>query len=189
MVQFLPLLEGKLILGNLGPFMNRFKPSQSTYSIGGKIYQGKVNQHQTFIGREPERVYHVLIDPGQLRRWCPFEEISIQKITPGEFHIGTRLHFKLHFRIRPEWDTEVLFLEKPGRIIYRFLSGIFEGGIEVWDLKKVPLGTEVTHTLLYRIDRWVYKVGWYLLGGEKKHNELTERALSGLKSLVEGTSS
>jgi hypothetical protein len=113
------------------------------------------------------------------------KEISVEKVTPGEFRIGTRLHFKLQFRIQPEWDSEVIFLRKPEQLVYQFLNGIFKGGVEIWNLKKKETGTEVTHTLLYQIHRWVYKMGWFLLGGEKKHNELTELALSRLKSLLE----
>jgi hypothetical protein len=82
----------------------------------------------------------------------------------------------------------VIHLEKGLQIVYRFLSGIFEGGIEIWDLKKKEFGTEVTHILLYKINRWIYRIGWYLLGGERKHNELTELALYRLKSLLEKNS-
>jgi len=53
-------------------------------------------------------------------------------------------------------------------------------------LKKKESETEVTHTLVYKIHRWIYKVGWFLLGGEKKHDELTELALHRLKNLLEG---
>jgi hypothetical protein len=83
----------------------------------------------------------------------------------------------------------VIHLEKNRQIISQFLNGIFEGGIEIWDLKKMESGTEVTHTLVYQIKRMIYRIGWFLLGGEKKHDELTEFALSRLKSLLEGTSS
>jgi hypothetical protein len=79
----------------------------------------------------------------------------------------------------------VIHLEKNRQIISQFLNGIFEGGIEIWDLKKMESGTEVTHTLVYQIRRWIYKIGWFLLGGKKKHDELTEVALSSLKSLLE----
>jgi hypothetical protein len=82
----------------------------------------------------------------------------------------------------------VIHLEINRQIISQFLNGIFEGGIEIWDLKKMEPGTEVTHTLVYNINRWIYKVGWFLLGGKKNHDELTEIALSHLKSFWEGTS-
>jgi hypothetical protein len=113
----------------------------------------------------------------------------MERVTPGEFRVGSQCHFKLNFRIQPEWNSEVIHLEKNRQIASRFLNGIFEGGIEVWDLKKMESGTEMTHTLVYKIHRWIYKVGWFLLGGEKKHDELTELALFRLKSLLEGTSS
>ena len=163
------------------------KKSIISYTIGKKVFQGRVNQHRTLIQTKPEKIYRLLIDPYQMKQWCPVEQISVERITPGEFRLGTRFHFKLRFRIQPEWDSEVIHLEKNRQIVSQFLNGIFEGGIEIWNLKKTEAGAEVTHTLVYQIRRWIYKVGWFLLGGEKKHNELTELALSRLKYLLEGT--
>jgi len=162
------------------------RDSGATYIIGEKVYRGKVNQHRTLIQKDPEAIYSVLIDPEQVRQWCPIGQISVERMTPGEFRVGTRSHFRLNFRIQPEWDCEVIYLERNRQIIYRFINGIFEGGIEIWELKKTESGTEVTHTLVYQIKRWIYKIGWFLLGGEKKHDELTDIALARLKSLLEG---
>jgi len=159
----------------------------ASFSFGGKTYKGKVNQHHILIKRGSEEIYSFLIDLDRWKQWAPFEEISVEKITSGEFGVGTRLRFRLQFRIEPEWDSEVIHLEKDRHIISKFLNGIFENGIEIWDLKKTDLGTEVTHTLVYKIHRWIYKIGWFLLGGEKKHDELTELALSRLKSVLEAS--
>lgn len=159
--------------------------SKGQYTIDGRVYRGSVNQHQILIQKEPQEIYTVLTDPDRLKQWAPFEQLSVEKLTPGELVAGSRLHFKLRFRIQPEWDSEVIHLEKGSRIVYRFLNGIFEGGIEIWDLKRKGPGTEVTHILLYKINRWVYRIGWYLLGGQRKHNELTELGLRRLKSLLE----
>lgn len=163
-------------------FKNR---SETSYSIGERIYQGRVNQHRTFIQTEPEQIYRLLIDPDQMKQWCPVEQISVERVTPGEFRVGTRFHFRLNFRIQPEWDSEVIHLEDSRQIVSRFLNGIFEAGVEIWDLRKTESGTEVTHTLVYQIRRLVYRIGWFLLGGKKKHDELTELALYRLKSLLE----
>lgn len=147
-----------------------------------------MNQHRIIIQREPEEIYNVLTNFEQFSHWIPVEEIRIEKKERGPLRIGSTLHFKLKFRIEPEWDTEVILLERPSRIAYRFINGIFEGGMELWELRKRDHGTEVIHTLYYKIKRWIYKIGWTLLGGEKKHNELTETALHRLKFLLEGTS-
>ncbi len=160
--------------------------SEASYAIGDRVVNGRVNQHRTLIQKRPEEIYRVLIDPEQMKRWCPVEQISVERVTSGEFRVGTKSHFKLRFRIEPEWDTEVIHLETNRQIASQFLNGIFQGGVEIWDLKKVGSGTEVTHTLIYKIHRWIYKAGWTLLGGEKKHDELTEIALSRLKNLLEG---
>jgi uncharacterized protein YndB with AHSA1/START domain len=159
--------------------------SEASYSIGEKCFKGVVNQHRTFIRREPEEIYRLLVDPDQMKQWCPVEQISVERVTPGEFRVGTRSHFKLTFRIQPEWDSEVIHLEGNRQIVSQFLNGIFEGGIEIWDLRKTESGTEVTHTLVYEIKRMIYRMGWLLLGGERKHNKLTEIALLRLKSLLE----
>jgi ribosome-associated toxin RatA of RatAB toxin-antitoxin module len=166
-------------------FENWFKGPETIYSIGENIYRGKVNQHRIIIQKEPEQIYEVLIDPDQMKQWCPVEQISVERVTSGEFRVGTRSHFKLNFRIQPEWDSEVVHLERNRQILSQFLNGIFEGGIEIWDLKKMEAGAEVTHTLVYQIRRLIYRIGWFLLGGEKKHDELTELALFRLKSLLE----
>jgi len=148
-----------------------------------------VDQHRTLIEKDPQEVYAILIDPDQLPRWCPLEEISVKKVSPGEFGLGTKFHFSLQFRIQLDWDSEVIYLQKDQQIVYRFLNGIFEGGVEIWDLKKTGSGTEVIHILVHQIHRWIYKVGWYLLGGKRKHHELTQLALFRLKSLLEGVPS
>lgn len=162
--------------------------SEQSYSIGEKVFKGRVNQHRTLIKKGPEEIYHILIDPEQFKEWGPIDQISMERVTSGEFRVGTKSHFKLQFRIQPEWDSEVIHFEMNRQIISKFLNGIFQGGIEIWDLEKTESGTEVTHTLVCKINRWIYKVGWFLLGGEKKHDELTEIALFRLKSLLEGTS-
>jgi uncharacterized protein YndB with AHSA1/START domain len=167
-------------------FENWFKGPETIYSIGENIYRGKVNQHRTFIQAEPEEIYRVLIDPDQIKQWCPVEQISVKRVTSGEFRVGTRSHFKLNFRIKPEWNSEVIHLERNRQIVFQFLDGIFEGGIEIWDFRKTGSGTEVTHILVCQIKRLIYRIGWFLLGGEKKHDELTELALFRLKSLLEG---
>jgi ribosome-associated toxin RatA of RatAB toxin-antitoxin module len=163
----------------------RRKREEVSCTIGDRLFKGRVNQHRILIQREPKAIYDFLTDFNQFKQWCPMEEISIEKVTPGEFQVGTRLHFKLQFRIQPEWDSEVIFLKRPDQLVYQFLNGIFKGGMEIWDLKKMESRTEVTHTLVYKINRWIYRVGWFLLGGEKKHNKLTETALKRLKSLLE----
>lgn len=145
-----------------------------------------MNQHRILIQKKPEEIYPLLVEPGQIKRWCPVEQISVERVTCGEFSVGTKTHFKLRYRIQPEWDSEVIHLEVHRQIVSQFLNGIFQDGIEIWDLRKMGSGTEVTHTLVYQIHRLIYKLGWFLLGGQKKHNELTKVALFRLKSLLEG---
>jgi len=181
MVQLLSLLGREVSF--ITPWFR--KDPVLSYLLGEKIYRGSVNQHKVLVRTEPEKIYAILSELDQWRKWVPLDQISVEKVTAGEFRVGTRLHFKLRFRIQPEWDTEVIHLAKDRQIIFQFLNGIFEGGIEIWNLKKMDMETEVMHTLLYQIHRRIYKIGWVLLGGEKKHNELTELALGRLKTLLE----
>lgn len=159
--------------------------AEGSFTIGDRFFKGRINQHRVLIQNGPETIYDFLTDFNQFKRWCPVEQISVKKVTPGEFRVGTRFHFKLRYRIQPEWDSEVIHLEMNRQIVSQFLNGIFERGMEIWDFKKTESGTEVTHTLVYQIKRSIYKTGWFSLGGEKKHDELTELALSRLKSLSE----
>lgn len=168
------------------PSLSGRKRKKGSIVIGNQIFTGRINQHRKTIRREPEAIYNALTDFNQFKQLVPMEEISIERTTPGEFHLGTRHRFTLRFRIQLEWETEVIHFERNRRIVSRFLNGIFEGGVEAWDLIEMDSEIEVVHTLVYQIKRWIYRVGWFLLGGEKKHNELTELTLSRIKSLLEG---
>jgi hypothetical protein len=37
--------------------------SETSYSIGEKVFKGRVNQHRTLIHKEPEEIYNILINP------------------------------------------------------------------------------------------------------------------------------
>jgi hypothetical protein len=79
-------------------------------------------------------------------------------------------------------------MEEDSQIINRFVDGIFDGGVEIWQIREVEEGAELSHTLIYRINGLIFRIGWALLGGKAKHDELTEEALGNLKRIVEGRS-
>lgn len=153
--------------------------------IGDKVYTGRVNRHAVTIKAEPQHVYQALVDFSEMQRWCPQEKILVDKITPGKLGLGTKMRYRLNYRINPTWHSVVVDMEENRRIINRFVDGIFEGSVEIWQLREVEQGAELRHTLIYRISKLILRIGWIFLGGEAKHNELTEEALHNLKSIVE----
>ncbi|UCD71922.1 MAG: hypothetical protein JSW70_02715 [Syntrophobacterales bacterium] len=65
------------------------------------------------------------------------------------------------------------------------MCAIFEGTLEISQIKELEQVAELSHTLIYRISELILRIGWIPLEGEAKHNELTEEALHNLKSIVE----
>jgi uncharacterized protein YndB with AHSA1/START domain len=157
-------------------------------TIGARVYEGRVNRHVVTIKADPSQVYRALVDFSEMQRWCPREKITVEKITAGKLGPGTRMRYRLNYRINPIWHSIVVDMEENRRIINRFVDGIFEGSVEVWQLEEVERETELSHTLIYRINKLILRLGWIFLGGQAKHNELTEEALHNLKTMVEGKS-
>jgi hypothetical protein len=166
-------------------FLMGFGENSHTHAIGDKVYRGRINRHTVVIKTRPQEVYQVLVDFHEMQRWCPQEKIVVEKITPGKIGPGTKMRYRLNYRINPTWHSVVVDMKEHSRIINRFADGIFEGGIEVWRIKEVGEGVELSHTLIYRINRLIFRIGWIFLGGEAMHNELTKEALDNLKRIVE----
>lgn len=175
------------LLSALGLFTG-FGETADSVTLGDRVYTGRVNRHTVMIKARPHDVYQVLVDPREMQRWCPQDKILVEKITPGDLGPGTTMQYRLKYRINPTWHSVVVDMEEDSRIINRFVDGIFEGGVESWQIKEVEEGAELSHTLIYRINGLIFKIGWALLGGKAKHDELTEEALGNLKRIVEGRS-
>jgi uncharacterized protein YndB with AHSA1/START domain len=166
-------------------FLVGFGVHSHAHTIGDNVYTGRINRHTVIIKARPQEVYQVLVDSQEMQRWCPREKISVEKITQGKFGLGTKMRYRLHYRINPTWHSVVMDMEEDSQIINRFVDGIFGGSVEVWQLEEVEHGAELSHTLIYRINKLILRLGWIFLGGEAKHNELTEEALGNLKTIVE----
>ena len=107
---------------------------------------------------------------------------------PNNLYVGAETHFQLKIGKLIDWDTEVVAITENKRIESLFLDGMFEGGIELWTIKEVEGGVELSHTLFYtEIKPWIYKVMWFVYG-EEKHNELTTIALINIKNILENNS-
>jgi len=165
-----------------------FGEASHSLTLGEEVYGGRVNRHTVTIKARPSDVYQFLVDSGNMHWWCPQDKILVEKITPGDLGPGAKIRYRLNYRINPTWHSVVVDMEEDSRIINRFVDGIFEGGVEIWQIKEVEEGAELSHTLIYRINGLIFKIGWILLGGKAKHDELTEEALGNLKRIVEGRS-
>lgn len=139
------------------------------------------NHHSIEIRKGAQDVFNFLLN-GSPSLWLPKE---IKMTRPNNLYVGAKTHFQLNIGKLIEWDTKVLAVKENKQIESLFLEGMFEGGREVWTIKVVEAGVELSHTLLYKeIRPWTYKVIWSIYG-EEKHNELTIIALTNIKNILE----
>jgi ribosome-associated toxin RatA of RatAB toxin-antitoxin module len=144
-------------------------------------YQGQVNAHYTLIQAPPSRVFHVLTDFDRFITLIPSDRVQLRKITPGPYQVGTAIRAETIYKIRLTWDSQVVQINKDRLLVLQFQNGPFQGGYEVWELKAKGSCTRVSHTLVYNISNFFYRLVWLLKQGEKRHNNLTEVTLLNLK--------
>jgi ribosome-associated toxin RatA of RatAB toxin-antitoxin module len=144
-------------------------------------YQGQVNEHHTLIQASPSRVFDVLTDFDRFVALIPSDRVQLKKVTPGPYQVGTAIRAETIYKIRLNWDSQVVHIQKDRLLVLQFQSGPFRGGYEVWELKAKGSCTRVSHTLVYNISNSFYRLVWLLKQGEKKHNTLTEVTLLNLK--------
>ena len=144
-------------------------------------YQGQVNEHYSLIQAPPFRVFHVLTDFDRFVTLIPSDRVQLRKITPGPYQVGTAIRADTIYKIRLSWDSQVVQINKDRLLVLQFQNGPFQGGYEVWELKAKGSCTRVSHTLVYNISNFFYRLVWLLKRGEKRHNTLTEVTLLNLK--------
>jgi ribosome-associated toxin RatA of RatAB toxin-antitoxin module len=144
-------------------------------------YQGQVNEHHILIQAPPSRVFHVLTDFDRFMTLIPSERVQLTKVTPGPYRVGTAIRAETIYKISLTWDSQVVQIDKDRLLVLQFQNGPFQGGYEVWELKAKGRCTRVSHTLVYNISNFFYRLVWLLKQGEKKHNILTEVTLLNLK--------
>ena len=144
-------------------------------------YQGYVNEHRTLIQAPTSRVFDVLTDFDRFVTLIPSERVQLSKVTPGPYGVGTTIRAETIYKIQLSWESQVVKIKKNRLLILQFQDGPFRGGYEVWEL--VPHGTcaRVSHTLIYNISNFLYKLVWVFKRGERNHNTLTEVTLLNLK--------
>jgi ribosome-associated toxin RatA of RatAB toxin-antitoxin module len=144
-------------------------------------YQGQVNEHHTLIQAPPTRVFHVLTDFDRFVTLIPSERVQLKKVTLGPYQVGTIIRAETIYKIKLTWDSQVVQIKKDRLLVLKFQNGPFQEGYEVWELKAKGSCTRVSHTLVYNISNFFYRLLWLLKQGEKRHNTLTEVTLLNLK--------
>ncbi len=144
-------------------------------------YQGQVNEHHIIIQAPPSRVFDVLTDFDRFVTLIPSDRVRLKKMTPGPYQVGTTIRAETIYKIKLNWDSKVVKLQKDRSLVLQFQSGPFRGGYEVWQLEVAGSCTRVSHTLIYNISNFFYRLVWLLKQGEKKHNTLTDVTLLNLK--------
>jgi ribosome-associated toxin RatA of RatAB toxin-antitoxin module len=144
-------------------------------------YQGQVNEHHIIIQAPPSRVFDVLTDFDRFVSLIPSNRVRLKKMTPGPYQVGTTIRAETIYKIKLNWDSKVVQLQKDRSLVLQFQSGPFRGGYEVWQLEVAGSCTRVSHTLIYNISNFFYRLVWLMKQGEKKHDTLTDVTLLNLK--------
>jgi ribosome-associated toxin RatA of RatAB toxin-antitoxin module len=144
-------------------------------------YQGQLNEHHIIIQAPPSRVFHVLTDFDRFLTLIPSDRVRLKKMTPGPYQVGTTIRAETIFKIKLSWESRVVQIQKDRSLVLQFQSGPFRGGYEVWGLETAGSCTRVSHTLVYNISNFFYRLVWLLKQGEKKHNTMTDVTLLNLK--------
>ena len=144
-------------------------------------YQGHVNEHHTLIKATPSQVFAVLTDFDRFVTFIPTDRVELSKVTPGPYQIGTTIRAETMYKIKLSWESKVVYMEKDRLLVLQFQDGPFRGGYEVWALRPQGNCTRVSHTFVYNISNFLYRLVWVFKRGEKKHNTLTEVTLLNLK--------
>jgi uncharacterized membrane protein len=150
-------------------------------------YEGNVNEHSILIHSPPSKVFSILTDFDQFSQLAPQPYIRLTKVTPGPVSVGTVFCTETGYKIKTRWQSQVVEEHKDEMLILRFMNGIFSGGYEVWEIQPMRAGTKVSHTILYNISSFPYRILWVLKNIENKHNALVEATLQKLKDHCERT--
>jgi uncharacterized membrane protein len=150
-------------------------------------YEGNVNEHSILISAPPSRVFSILTDFEQFSQLATQPNVRLTQITPGPLSVGTVICAETGYKIEIHWYSQVVEVRKDEMLILCFMNGIFSGGYEVWEIQPTKTGTKVSHTIIYNISSFPYRILWVLKNVENKHNMLVEAALQKLKDRCERT--
>ncbi|MHC1742430.1 MAG: type II toxin-antitoxin system RatA family toxin [Syntrophobacteraceae bacterium] len=148
-------------------------------------YPGRTNEHHIVIEAPPERIFSILTDFDRFPGLVPSDRIRVSKQTGGPYGVGTVIRTETGYKIKVSWTTRVVDFQECRKITLQFQEGMFRGGYEIWDLEPDGEKTRVSHTILFNLSNFIYRILWVLKDVESKHNILVEATLHNLKRASE----
>ena len=148
-------------------------------------FKGNINQHRKLIKAKPEVIFNAITDNSTFKTLYPADRIEVSKVSEGPYAVGTILNTQTKYFVRLSWQSQVVETVPDQKIVLRFISGVLKDGYEIWELNKVGEYTEVTHTIIYKVNGFFYSLMWALKNGDGKHDYLVEETLDQLKKSSE----
>ncbi len=148
-------------------------------------FKGNINQHRKLIKANPEVIFDAIIDNATFKTLYPSNCIEVSKVSDGPYAVGTMLNTQTKYFVKLSWDSQVIEIVPDKKIVLRFINGVLKDGYEIWELNKTGQYTEVTHTILYKVNGFFPSLIWVLKKGDRKHDYLVEETLDNLKKKAE----
>ena len=152
-------------------------------------FKGNTNQHNRLIKANSKVIFDAITDNTTFKTLYPANCIEVSKISDGPYAVGTILNTHTKYFVKLSWDSQVIEIVADQKIALRFINGVLKGGYEIWELNKTGEYTEVTHTMLYKVNGFFPSLIWVLKKGDRKHDYLVEKTLAKLKEKAEATMS
>jgi len=150
-------------------------------------FKGNINQHRKLIKAKPEMIFNAITDNATFKTLYPSSRIEVSKVSDGPYAVGTILNTQTKYFVKLSWDSQVIEIVADQKIVLRFINGVLKGGYEIWELNRTGEYTEVTHTMLYKVNGFFPSMIWVLKKGDRKHDYLVEETLDKLKKKAETT--
>jgi len=152
-------------------------------------FKGNINKHSRLIKANSKMIFDAITDNATFKTLYPANRIEVSKISDGPYVVGTMLNTQTKYFVKLSWDSRVIEIVPDQKIVLRFINGVLKGGYEIWELNKTGEYTEVTHTMLYKVNGFFPSLIWVLKKGDRKHDYLVEETLDKLKEKAEATMS
>ncbi len=148
-------------------------------------YQGEVNQHARLIMAFPDKIFKAITSADELEKICPGGTL-VSFETPPPYGPGTIVKTRIEHIFKLGWESRVEEVVQGKKIRLKFISGFFNGGVELWEFESRGLYTMTTHTIIVEPHGIIKKLAWNLKV-RRKHNKMVEIFLDNLKSQVEAS--
>jgi len=146
-------------------------------------YEGEVNRHTRLIRADANRIFRILTNEDMFKAACP-QGATVTHEPPLPYQAGTFVVTKIDHIFKLNWRSQVVEVIADKKIRLQFLSGLFAGGTEIWQLEPENEFTRTTHTIIVRPQGVLKKLAWNLKV-RGKHDKMTEAFLDNLKRTAE----